>query len=307
MEIAYHQSVMVKEVLQFLIHKRDGVFVDATIGDGGHAKAILEVTKPDGILIGIDKDDTALEKVRSRLSLFGNRIIFLKGSFSDIENLVRDRAGYEGVDGIVMDIGLREELVENAARGFSFKRNGPLDMRLDRKNPITAELVLNQYSESRISEILKTYGEIRNSDRLAKSIVKSRPLKTTFDLVKVIVNTFPSASLNELAPRVFQAIRIEVNNELRELEDGLLQAIDVLLPNGRLAVITYHSLEDRIVKDFFVRESKDCLCSPRFPECRCGHRRRLRILTPKPVTPSLKEIEKNRSSRSAKLRVAERI
>ncbi|RKZ29115.1 16S rRNA (cytosine(1402)-N(4))-methyltransferase [bacterium] len=305
----YHRSVLTRKILEFLITTDDGIYVDATIGDGGHSLEILKHTK-NAKIIGIDKDIQAVETAKKKCKLFGNRISIYYGDFADVEKIVRDDAGYEFIDGILFDLGLRSEMLENSDRGFSFKKEGLLDMRFDRNSSKTAYIVVNRYSEKKLTSIFHDFADLRNARNIAKKIIAARqkkPITTTTELAEIVAKDVPIRRRNDFLAKIFQAIRIEVNDELDKLRKALESSLEILASGGRIAVITYHSGEDRIVKNFFTTETKDCICPPELPVCRCGHRRSLRIITKKPVLPSKEEIEKNIRARSAKLRVAEKL
>lgn len=305
-----HISVLLKETVDGLNIKPDGMYVDATIGMGGHAEAILQQLTT-GRLIGIDQDPYALEQSKHRLAAYADKLTLLHGNFTNIEALLRVN-GIESVDGIVMDIGVSSPQIDNAERGFSYMQDGPLDMRMDTTSEFTAKDIVNTYDESQLEEIFWKYGEERWGRRIANNIVKkrqSKPIETTFDLVDIIEASYPSRNKKDGHPakRVFQALRIVVNEELNVLENALQQCIDLLNPGGRLCVITFHSLEDRIVKQFMVDQNRDCICPPQFPVCVCDHRRVARIITRKPMIAKKEEMETNSRARSAKLRIAEKI
>ncbi len=302
--------MMVNESVGYLVTDRDGVYLDATVGDGGHAIAILEKLGARGKVIGVDIDEDALQTASQRLSLFGKRVRLIRGDYAELERLVREEAGVDFVAGVLFDLGLRAKLVEDPMRGFSFKRDGPLDMRYDMTAPKSAFDVVNTYSVDELAEILRRYGDVRGYRRIARAIVAARqeaPIRTTEELCRAVESKIPARFRSDILPRIFQAIRIEVNDELRKLRQALEQALEVTAPGGRIVVIAYHSGEDRIVKEFFATEAKDCICPPGIPVCRCGHRRRLKILTPKPIRPTKSEVERNPRARAARMRVAEKI
>ena len=305
----FHRSVLVRESCEYLITADDGIYVDATVGDGGHALAILENAR-NSIVVGIDKDASALDVAGKRLEIFGNRIKLVHGDFARLDEILIEQLGYDSVDGVLFDLGLRSAMVENRFRGFSFKKPGPLDMRYDTSQTLTAYDVINTYPLERLEKILREYGDVGGARRIAEKIVRARsekPISTTDELADIVGAGIPPRRLTDVLARVFQAIRIEVNKEYEKLTQALHAAVDVLRPGGRLVVISYHSGEDRIVKNFFNTESRDCICPPGLPVCRCGHKRTIKILTKKVVRPSQEEIEKNPRARSARLRAAERI
>ena len=304
-----HRSVLPDDAVRLLITEKDGIYVDATLGDGGHSKAILEKFKKIRI-IAIDKDKDALKEASKNLSLFANRVQLIYGDFADLERLVREDAGEDFVNGVLLDLGLRSSLVEDSARGFSFKADGPLDMRFDRNSKKTAFDVVNRYTQCHLTDILKQFGDISEARQLARRIVLTRlqsAIETTSDLVQIVERLFPPRKTRNILPKIFQAIRIEVNDEFPKLISALKQAMEIISPGGRIAVIAYHSGEDRIVKDIFASETRNCICPPGLPVCRCGHKQTLKVITTKPLIPTKEEIAQNPKSRSAKLRVAEKL
>jgi len=304
-----HLPVLVTEVLEHLITRRDGCYIDGTVGGGGHARAILEQTAPHGRLLGLDRDPQAVARARERLSVFGERVQLVHASYVELKRLARQH-GFFPADGVLLDLGFSSLQIDDPARGFAFQLEGPLDMRYDPTSdaPTAADLV-NTLPEPELVELLWHYGEEPRSRRIAQAIVRARPLQTTRQLAEVITAAVGRAPGERLHPatRVFQALRIAVNEELDELEAVLPQAVTTLRPGGRLAVIAFHSLEDRRVKHFFRREARDCICPPEVPVCRCEHQATLRVLTRKPLRPSDEEVTANPRSRSARLRVAERL
>jgi 16S rRNA (cytosine1402-N4)-methyltransferase len=292
--------------VELLAPERGGFFVDATVGAGGHSEALLE--RGPGIrLLGLDRDPEALELARRRLSRFGNRVELLEENFAD---LARVLAGRPSPDGILADLGVSSMQLERADRGFSFRREGPLDMRMS-KTGRTAAQVVAEADVSELSRILREYGEERMAAKIARGIVQERtsrgPITGTRQLARIVARAKGTRERIDPATRVFQALRIEVNQELVALSSFLAAAVARLNARGRLAVIAYHSLEDRIVKDAFRRESGACLCPPRLPTCVCGARRVLKLLTRRPVAPSDFEVRANPRSRSARLRAAEKL
>lgn len=300
-----HIPVFLEEVVKGLAVKPGGLYIDATVGEGGHAEAILEASSPDGCLLGIDLDDEALEKASEKLARFRGRVALVKANYRDLAITAR-REGFFQVDGILFDLGFAFFQVENPQRGFSFYLNGPLDMRYDRSGKLSAYHIVNRIPEEELADIIWKYGEEPRARRIARAIVQARPIRSTLELAKVVEQVVGSGRKIHPATRVFQAIRIAVNQELDNLKEALPQTIELLKPGGRLAVISFHSLEDRIVKEFFRQESKDCICSPEMPVCVCGHKATLKVITAKPVRPSPEEVKANPRSRSAKLRIAER-
>jgi 16S rRNA (cytosine1402-N4)-methyltransferase len=306
-----HQPVLYEETLQVLAPRPGGRYIDCTVNGGGHAAGLLERSAPDGRLLGLDADPTVLAIARERLAGFGERVRLVHANFRDLAACAR-RAGFEAVDGILFDLGLSSYALEASGRGFSFQRDEPLDMRFDPTQGPTAAELLARSSEAELRTILARYGEEPAAARLARAIVRARqrqPLRTTGDLVR-IVECVVGGRRGRIHPatRTFQALRIAVNDELRSLELALAQAVELLAPGGRLAVIAFHSLEDRIVKEFFRTESQSaCRCPPGFPVCVCGRKPRLAVLTRKPLVPTPAEVARNPRARSAKLRAALRL
>jgi len=281
--------------------------VDGTLGAGGHAWGILDASQPDGRLLGMDLDPQALELARQKLAPFGERAILVRASYRTVAKQLA-ALGWDAVDGILLDLGLSSMQLEAPERGFSFQVDAPLDMRFDPTSPLSAADLVNNLPERELADILFRYGEERNSRQVARAIVRARPLHTTQGLVEVVRRaTSGGASGIHPATRTFQALRIAVNQELEALEEVLPQALAGLAPGGRLAVIAFHSLEDRLVKQFMRREGKDCLCPPRQPVCTCGHKATLREITRQPIRPQEAEVKENIRARSARLRVAQRL
>ena len=302
-----HVPVLVGEVLTYLAPRAGAVIVDATVGDGGHAEAVLRRIAPAGRLIGLDRDADAIARAEERLRPFGRNVTLQQASFGDLDGAL-DALGVGTVDGILFDIGASTRQLLEAGRGFSFDRVGPLDMRMDRGQDLTAADLVNTLGERELADVIYRYGEERASRRIARQIVARRPLGTTRDLAQAVEAALggPRGRLHP-ATRTFQAIRIATNDELGALEAGLPQAIRRLRPGGRVCVIAFHSLEDRIVKQTFARFSKGCTCPPDLPVCACGGQRLLRVLTRKPVAASDAEARRNPRARSARLRAAERL
>ncbi len=308
LEPSGHVPVLLREVLHYLQPRAGGIYIDATIGGGGHAEAILEASAPDGRLLGLDADPDALERSRRRLHRFGRRVVLVHANFDRLQPIA-ERHGFVPADGVLMDLGVSWDQLADPARGFSFLRPGPLDMRMDPSLPHTAADLVNTLDEEDLARLIRAYGEEPRARRIARAIVRARPIATTTELADLVARVVPRRPGQRLHPatRVFQALRIAVNDELGALERALPQALAVLRPGGRLAVITFHSLEDRIVKHFFRRESQDCICPPRQPVCTCGHKAQVRILTRRPVVPTQEEVQANPRARSAKLRVVEKL
>jgi len=305
-----HRPVLLDEVVGFLrpALEQGGIFVDATLGRGGHARAVLEAA-PAARLVGIDKDPAAVAAGRADLASFGDRIQVVQGDFKELASLL-ERLGIASVRGVLFDLGVSSPQLDEASRGFSFRSDGPLDMRMDTTQPRTAEDVVNNYAETDLARVISTYGEERFARRIAKAIVRSRPVSGTRALAEIVKEAIPAATRRtggHPARRTFQALRIEVNGELDALELGLVDAIDHCEPGGRVVTISYHSLEDRIVKRFFNEQARGCTCPPDFPVCVCGRKERVRVLTRRPVRPSALEIAENRRAEAAKLRAVERI
>ena len=302
-----HQTVLYHETIHYLKPFSPGKYIDATLGAGGHAIGILEASNPQGMLLGLDVDAQALSIAEKRLSAYKNRILLQKSSFADLTRQVK-KTGWHSFNGIVFDLGLSSMQVDNPDRGFSFLRDGPLDMRFDKTQEIKAADLINKLKEDELTKIIRTYGEEPKAHKIAKAICEARPLQSTRQLADLIekVSIRHGGQLHP-ATRTFQAIRIAVNNELQSLRSGLLQAINLIETGGRIVVISFHSLEDRIVKQLFVEESKNCICPPEQPICTCNHKAQLKIITKPPVIPSQEEVSHNFRARSAKLRAAEKI
>lgn len=302
-----HSPVLYQLSIDILQPRSPGRYVDGTLGAGGHAAGILKASQPEGRLLGLDVDDQALEIARRVLSPYGGRSLIRKGSYADL-HIHLNKLGWACVNGIILDLGLSSMQLDSAQRGFSFLQEAPLDMRFDQDGAIRADEIINTWDEKRLAQIFWEYGEDPKSRQIADAIIRHRPLKTTTQLADLIVKVYGGRRGKvHPATRSFQALRIAVNHELETLKRGLEQAVSALCAQGRLAVICFHSLEDRMVKQFFQRESRDCICPPDQPVCTCGHRASITILTRKPRSPSVEEIEKNPRSRSAKLRAIEKI
>ncbi len=302
-----HIPVLFQEILTALAPQPGGCFIDATVGGGGHAAGLLEASAPAGRLLGLDRDPAALAAAAERLSTYGERVRLVLASFAGLATVARAE-GFVPAAGVLLDLGLSSLQLADPARGFSFQADGPLDMRFDPAQKLTAADLVNDLPLDDLADLLYQYGEERESHRVARAIVRARPIRTTRALAEVVAAALGGGrSRIHPATRTFQALRIAVNDELAQIEAALPQAVEVLAPGGRLAVITFHSLEDRLVKNFMRRESRDCICPPGLPACTCGHRASLRLLTRKPVTPSAREVQANPRSRSAKLRIAEKV
>ena len=302
-----HVPVLVGEVIEYLAPRAGALIVDATVGDGGHAEAVLRRIAPAGRLIGFDRDAEAIAHAEERLRQFGRNVVLRHASFEDLDEEL-DEAGVGTVDGVVFDIGVSTRQLLEPDRGFSFERSGPLDFRFDRNQRRTAADLVNTLSERELADLIHRYGEERAARRIARQIVARRPLATTRDLARAVEAAVGGVRGRvHPATRTFQAIRIATNGELEALEHGLPQAIRRLRPGGRVCVVAFHSLEDRIVKQIFTRFSRGCTCPPQALECRCGGERLLRVLTKKPVTASPLEVRNNPRARSARLRAAVRL
>lgn len=302
----YHIPVLRQTAIKYLNIKKGGVYVDATAGGGGHLESMC-ATEDDLRVIALDKDEEAIEFAKKRCEKYGDKITFVNKNFSYLTSaLALNRI--RKIDGILFDLGISNHQITAKKRGFSFQRDEKLDMRMDQRAKLSAFQIVNYYALEDIERIIYEFGEEKYRGRIAKNIVrkrKQRKIQTTFELKKIIEDAIPFPNTKTLA-RVFQAFRIEVNAELKVLEKALKDSVDILNKYGRIVVISYHSLEDRIVKKFFKYEEKTCVCPPNFPKCVCNKEKRVNIITKKPITPSAREVESNPQSRSAKLRVAER-
>lgn len=302
-----HTPVLLQETVELLKVRPGGRYIDGTVGAGGHAAAILDASQPGGSLLGLDADPQALEIARERLASYGSSVILANANFRDLLEVCRSHH-FIPVDGILLDLGMSSVQLEDTQRGFSFRFDAPLDMRFNPDQPTTAADILNHSSEAEIARILHEYGEERHSRRIARRIVAGRPVTSAHQLVK-IVESVASRGSGRIHPatRTFQALRIAVNQELSSLQEALRQSLEVLRSGGRLVVISYHSLEDRTVKQFMAHESRSCICPPDAPVCTCGHEATLKVVTRKAVVPGEEEIQSNPRSRSARLRSAERL
>ncbi len=304
---ANHIPVLYQAVLDGLKPKPGGRYIDGTLGAGGHAAGILKAAAPDGEVLGLDLDPQAIGLAKARLSLYGRRLHAARASFDTMDDLAAD-LGWMHVDGVLLDLGLSSMQVDDPRRGFSFREEGPLDMRFDPEGSVTAGDLVNDLAEGELAELLVTLGEEPRARQVAKAIVRSRPIHSTGALADLVARaTGYRHGRTHPATRTFQALRIAVNDELGRLSRGLEAANLLLNSGGRLAVIAFHSLEDREVKKFFQRESRDCVCPPGQPVCTCGHVASLRVLTRHPIRPDAQEIAANPRSRSARLRIAERV
>ena len=302
-----HVPVLFQEVLDILNPIPGGFYLDGTLGAGGHSRGILERSSPDGQVVGFDRDPQALAVAKGNLADFGDRIIAIQDSYQNFRSYLNN-LNWHTVDGILLDLGLSSMQLDQPERGFSFREAGPLDMRFDPGQALTAADLVNGLPREELADLLFKYGDEKQSWKIADAIIANRPLVSTQDLAELIkkVTRNPKTRIHP-ATRTFQALRIAVNSELDALEAFLPKALESLKPGGRLAIIAFHSLEDRIVKTFFRRESTDCLCPPEVPQCVCGHQAQLKVLTRRPIQPVEEEISRNPRARSAKLRAAEKI
>ena len=307
-----HISVLLDETIEGLAIKPDGIYVDGTMGGAGHGYEVCKRLGPGGRYIGIDRDEAAIAAGRQRLSEFEDKVSIVRGNYSSASEILKE-LNIEKVDGIMLDLGVSSHQLDVAERGFSYMADAPLDMRMDKRQERTAYDIVNSYSEHELARIIREYGEDKFAQNIAKHIVAMRqkkPIETTGELNEVIRAAIPmkiQKTLGHPSKRTFQAIRIELNEELEELSTALESMIDLLNPGGRLCIITFHSLEDRMVKTMFKKEESPCTCPPEFPVCVCGKKPRVKIITKKPILPSETEQEGNSRARSAKLRVLERI
>lgn len=307
-----HIPVLFHEIMDIMAPQPGEVFVDCTLGGGGHSGGFLERISPDGRLIGIDQDTNALAAAQQNLSSYEGRVVFVHSNYQNLDAILNEYAP-EGVDGILFDIGVSSHQLDEKDRGFSYMQDAPLDMRMNREQSLDAWQVVNTYSEDELHRIIKEYGEERWAKRVAKFIVEFRsqkPIETTGELVDIIKRAIPKGAREEgshPAKRTFQAIRIEVNNELGVLQDTIAVAVKHLKKGGRLGIISFHSLEDRIVKEQFRYFASDCICPPELPFCQCDKVSEVKILTRKPVTASAEELEANSRAKSAKFRAVEKI
>ncbi len=306
-----HKSVLLEETIDSLHIRPDGIYVDGTLGGGGHAYEVCRRLGPAGHLIGIDQDADAVEAAMERLAAYGDRVTVIRGNYEQTDVILRE-LGIARADGIYLDLGVSSYQLDTASRGFTYREDAPLDMRMDQRNPLTAADIVNTYRESDLYRVIRDYGEDRFAKNIAKHIVLARakkPLATTGELVEVIKAAIPMkmrAAGGHPAKRTFQAIRIECNRELDILNGTIDRMIGLLKPGGRLCIITFHSLEDRIVKTRFRENENPCVCPPGFPVCMCGRVSKGTVVTRKPIVPTDKELEDNKRAKSARLRVFER-
>jgi 16S rRNA (cytosine1402-N4)-methyltransferase len=307
-----HISVLLDETIENLDVKPDGIYVDGTLGGAGHAYEVCKKLSDKGKFIGIDQDEEAIAVSAKRLEEFGKKVTVVKSNYVHMKQVLEEQ-GIQKVDGIVLDLGVSSYQLDNSERGFSYMEDAPLDMRMDREQPITAKDIVNRYPEAELVRIIRDYGEERFAKSIARNIVKERErkeLETTGELVDIIRSSMPAKARNgkgHPAKRTFQAIRIECNQELEVLREALDDMVDMLNEDGRICIITFHSLEDRMVKTSFRKAENPCTCPPDFPVCICGKKPKGKVITRKPILPSEEEMERNPRSKSAKLRVLKRI
>ena len=306
-----HKSVLLEETVNGLNIKPDGIYVDGTLGGGGHAYEVCKQLSHKGRFIGIDQDEAAIEAASARLRDFGERVTIVRSNYCDMK-LQLQKLGIDKVDGIVLDLGVSSYQLDTAERGFSYRVDAPLDMRMDRRQKMTAKDIVNDYSEMDLFRIIRDYGEDKFAKNIAKHIVMERekgPIETTGQLIDIIKRAIPmkfQKTAGHPAKRTFQAIRIELNRELEVLRDSLDDMIEMLNEGGRICIITFHSLEDRIVKGIFKKNENPCTCPSHFPVCVCGNVSKGTVITRKPILPGEEELEENSRSKSAKLRIFER-
>lgn len=302
---------MTREVIELIGPRAGGRYIDATAGGGGHSEALLEAiaeaaSTGSPSLLSLDADPKAVERVRSRLERFGEQVVVVHSNFRNLQVLA-DAQQFTQIDGIIFDLGFSSDQLQDTARGFSMAASGSLDMRFDTGQELTAASLINDLDEKELADLIYEYGEERKSRRIASAIVRNRPIATAHELADVIAGSVGRREKIHPATRTFQALRIAVNRELDSLSQVLPQAVSLLRPGGRLVVISFHSLEDRIVKQYFQTEARDCICPPEALICQCGHKATVRILTRRPLQPTADEIAANSRSRSAKLRAAEKL
>lgn len=306
-----HYSVLLNETIEQLHIKPDGIYLDGTLGGGGHAEAVLGRLSDKGRLFGFDQDEAAIKAASERLSPFGDKVSIIRNNYRNAVAVLKE-LGVDGLDGIVLDLGVSSYQFDTAERGFSYRYDTALDMRMDQRSTLSAKEIVNGYLESELFHIIKDYGEEPFAKNIAKHIVREREKKeitTTFELNEVIKNAIPAKMRQgggHPSKRTYQALRIECNHELEVLRDSLDEMISFLRPGGRICIITFHSLEDRIVKTAFRTNESPCICPPEFPVCTCGRISKGRVITKKPILPSKEELEANNRSKSAKLRIFER-
>lgn len=307
-----HRSVLLDECIDGLNIDPSGIYVDGTAGGGGHSLEIVKRLTDGGRLIAIDRDDAALCAASKRLKDYSDRVTFVKSNFSSVKQVLED-LGIDAINGILMDLGVSSYQLDTPERGFSHNNDAPLDMRMDTSATLDAYMVVNNYTREQLKKIIYDYGEDKFAPRIANAIVNAReikPIETTGELVKIIKSAIPAAAReggHHPAKRTFQAIRIEVNGELDAIEPAIDSAVEILAPGGRVCIITFHSLEDRIVKQTYAKHAEGCTCPKSFPICVCGKTPKVKVVTRKPIVPSERELEENPRSRSSKLRIAEKL
>jgi len=312
MEEFSHKSVLLQETIENLNIKPDGIYVDGTLGGGGHSYEIASRLSAKGRLIGIDQDADAIEAATERLKPFADRVTIVRNNYTNIDEILKE-LGISKVDGIILDLGVSSYQIDTAERGFTYRVDAPLDMRMDQRQDTTAKDIINNYSEFELYRVIRDYGEDKFAKNIAKHIAAARlekEIETTFELTEIIKASIPMkirAVGGHPAKKTFQAIRIELNKELEVLTDSIDKMIDLLSDEGRICIITFHSLEDRIVKIRFRNNENRCTCPPNFPMCVCGNKTKGKVITRKPILPSQEELEENNRSKSAKLRVFQKI
>lgn len=310
MDESYHKPVLLDEVIDYLVTNINGIYVDCTLGGGGHTLRILEVTKGKSKVVGFDDDIDAIKHVEQINTLYKDSLILINDNFVNLRTEISKLGYINKISGFLFDLGVSSFQLDNKDKGFTYREDVVLDMRMNKNKGISAGEVLNTYSEKELERVFRDYGEEKKSKLIAKRVVefrKQKLIKTSNDFVNILKNFYHSSELNKNLSRIFQALRIEVNNELENLSQALQDCVENLITGGRIVVISYHSLEDRIVKNFFRDYSRKCSCPPNFPKCMCGAIEKLKIITKKPIIPKKEELFRNIRSRSAKLRVAEKI
>jgi len=305
----YHEPVLLKEAIEWLITDKNGIYIDATLGGGGHTVQIFELCN-EPIVIGFDEDIDAITYSEKKMEKYKDRFTVINRNFSEMYESMKELKYTGKINGIIFDLGISSFQIDNKEKGFMYREDSPLDMRMNKLKGISACDFLNTASEIKIAQVFYEYGEEKKSKILAKKFIevrKTKKIKTSNDFIETVRGFYKPNELNKNLSRLFQALRIEINNELENLKIALKESLDILATRGRIVVITYHSLEDRIVKKFFKEYSRECNCPSRFPQCMCGANKRLNIINRKPVVPTEMEVKKNIRARSAKMRVAERI
>ncbi|MBQ7173370.1 MAG: 16S rRNA (cytosine(1402)-N(4))-methyltransferase RsmH [Clostridia bacterium] len=308
-----HKPVLLQECIDNLNLRPDGVYVDGTAGGAGHSSVIAShLTEEGGLLLALDQDESAVRAATERLSTFGGHAKVVRSNFCELEQVCKEE-GIEAIDGLLLDLGVSSYQLDTPERGFSYQNDAPLDMRMDQRNPLNAKIIVNTYPEEELRRILWEYGEERFASRIASNIIHAREsasIETTGELVEIVKKSIPASNRDgghHPAKRTFQALRIAVNGELDVIAPAIRSAVRLMKPGGRIAIITFHSLEDRIVKQTFAELAQGCICPKSFPVCVCGNRPKIKLVHKKPILPSQEELEENPRSRSAKLRVAEKL